>query len=416
MSAISKLEEKAVAEVKAKRQPVLVPLAFTHSQLTGTPWVAVGFALRGAVTIISAAGGTGKTQFTLQAAIAFALGEEFAGFRPMRKDLKIAFVSGEEPLDEIWRRIAAIEVARVGYKAADIEKFKERLYGRLFICQGKNVALVTKGSTAKNDVAQRTTFHEELCEDIIDQGIDLVILDPLIRLHSGLDENSAEMQELHNAADDIATRANCGVVLVSHTNKMSKGTVDDQNAARGTSAMTDAARVVIIMANMTKEEAKELLPEAEQATYMRYCRLGDPKQSYSVNSVPKWFRKQSIKLPVLLEDGADDYRFVHEPWKETRNDVLTAEWLPRFLDRLKQGRSNGEAFNAAADGPRSGRADALLQDEFHLSRKHSKEALGQLVKAQILRVAEKRSTTGKKMVKVYEVLKGAAAEADDELF
>jgi RecA-family ATPase len=415
VSAISKLEEKAVAEVKAKRTPVLVPLEFEHSQLTGTPWVAVGFALRGAVTIISAAGGTGKTQFTLQAGIAFALGEDFAGFHPMRKDLKIAYVSGEEPLDEVWRRIAAIEVDRVGYKAADIEKFKERLNGRLFICQGKNVALVTKG-TGKNDVAERTPFHRELCEDIIGLGIDLVILDPLIRLHTGLDENSAEMQALHNAADDIATRANCGVVLVSHTNKMSKGTVDDQNAARGTSAMTDAARVVIIMANMTKAEAEDLLPEAAHATYMRYCRLGDPKQSYTVNSVPKWFRKKTIKLPVTLEDDTDDYRFVHEPWKQPTNDILSAEWLPRFLDRLKQGRSEGGAFTAATNGPRSKRADTLLQDEFNVSQKHSKKALNQLVRAGFLRVVDTYSTTGKKTVKVYEVLKGTPAETDDELF
>ncbi|MBR0864565.1 AAA family ATPase [Bradyrhizobium sp. YCK136] len=413
MNTISVLEEKAVAEVKAKRPPALVPLEFKHSQLTGTPWVAVGFALRGAVTIISATGGTGKTQFTLQAAIAFALGEEFAGFRPMRKNLKIAFVSGEEPLDEIWRRIAAIEVDRVGYKSADIEKFKERLKGRLFICQGKNVALVTKGTT-KNDVAQRTSFHEELCEDIIDLGIDLVILDPLIRLHAGLDENSAEMQELHNAADDIATRGKCGVVLVSHTNKMSKGTVDDQNAARGTSAMTDAARVVIIMSNMTETQAKDILPKAEQATYMRYCRLGDPKQSYTVNSGSQWFRKKTIKLPVTLEDGTDDYRFVLEPWK-TSNDILSAEWLPRFIERLKQGRGDGEAFTAATDGPKSSRADALLQAHFNLSRDQSKESLDQLVSAGILRVVEKHSTKGKKMVKVYEVLKGEPAQADDEL-
>ncbi|APO52376.1 AAA family ATPase [Bradyrhizobium diazoefficiens] len=414
MNTRSKLEEEAVAQVKAKRPPVLVPLEFKHSQLTGTPWIALGFALRGAVTIISATGGTGKTQFTLQAAIAFALGEEFAGFRPMRKDLKIAFVSGEEPLDEIWRRIAAIEIDRVGYKAADIEKFKERLKGRLFICQGKNVAMVTKG-TGKSDVAQRTPFHEELCEAIIDLGIDLVILDPLIRLHAGLDENSAEMQELHNAADDIATRGNCGVVLVSHTNKMSKGTVDDQNAARGTSAMTDAARVVIIMANMTETQAEDILPEAEQATYMRYCRLGDPKQSYTVNSGSQWFRKKTIKLPVTLEDGTDDYRFILEPWKQPSNDILTAEWLPRFLDRLKQGRSDGEAFTAATSGPKPPRADVLLQNEFHQTKKHSKAALGQLVRAGILGVVERYSSKGKKPVKVYEVLKGAQAEADDQL-
>jgi hypothetical protein len=195
---------------------------------------------------------------------------------------------------------------------------------------------------------------------------------------------------------------------------MSKGTVDDQNAARGTSAMTDAARVVIIMANMTQAEAKETLPEAEQANYVRYCRLGDPKQSYTVNSVPKWFCKKTIKLPVTLEDGTDDHRFVLEPWKTT-NDILAAEWLQRFLDRLKQGRGDGEAFTAATDGPKPSRADALLQREFELSKIQSKQALEQLVKAGILRIVEKHSPTGKKMVKIYEVLKRAHAEADDEL-
>ena len=178
--------------------------------------------------------------------------------------------------------------------------------------------------------------------------------------------------------------------------------------------MTDAARVVIIMANMTQADAKEVLPAAEEANYMRYCQLGDPKQSYTVNSGPQWFCKKTIKLPVTLEDGTDDHRFVLELWKPS-NDVLTAEWLPRFLDRLKQGRSVDEPFTAATDGPKANRADALLQDEFNLSKRHSKEALHQLVRAKIIRVVEKHSTKGKKMVKVYEVLSRAPAEADDEL-
>lgn len=394
--------EEDIAKAKAKRPRLLVPLEFDHSELKATPWVAYGFGLRGAVTILTAAGGTGKTQLTLQAAVAFALGETFVGFRPMRKGLKIAFVSGEESIDEVERRLAAIEISRVGYKAADIDALKESLKGKLFIWQDKNIALVTK-SNNRGAVVHTTLFHGQLIEELKELGVDMVVLDPLIRMHAGLDENSAEMQELHNAAHEIATRCNCAVVLVSHTNKVSRGSVEDQNAARGTSAMVDAARVVLVMANVTPSEAKEILPESEQHRCANYCRLGDPKQSYAGNSAVRYFKKRSVKLPVLLEDNTDDYRFVLDVWKPDGNGILAQPWLQQFLDKLKAGPSQGELFTTATDGRRGNRADALLE-QFGVPKRLVRSHLNVLVSAGHLKTEERYSPKGKKNVIAYVVV------------
>ena len=395
--------------------PEWTPLAFKYSELKATPWVARSFALRKAVTHLAAAGGTGKTQFTLQAAIAFALGEDFAGYHPMRA-IKVAIVSGEEPIEELQRRIAAIVIDRVGCNQADIDAFMLRLDGKLFTYAGKNVALVGKRFNDKGELdIVRTPFHDKLKTDIRDNGIDLVILDPIARLHSGLDENSAEMQELHNAADDIATAANCGVVLVHHIRKSSKGLIDDQSAARGASAMTDAARIVVMMANMTSDEAALYLPDDQKQEYVRYCKVGDPKQNYSVNSAAKWFHKASVELPVKLEDGSPDCRMVLRKWRpDPSRVVLNATWLQEFLDKIEAGYGEGEFYTTGNMGPRVSRGDALIES-YGVPKGASRAALALLVSVGILGIAKRVNPASRREVEIYIVLSRTGMQDDIQL-
>jgi hypothetical protein len=394
--------ENAPAPIIIK-EPEFVSLAFRFSELTATPWVARNFALRGAVTHIAGIGGAGKTGMTLQAGIAFVLGEDFAGFHPMRP-LKVAFVSGEEPLSEIRRRIAAIVLDRVGHKEADFNVFMAKLEGKLFTFKGKNVQIVAKQIDVEGgSFIIRTPFHKKLIANVKANKIDLVILDPIARIHSGLDENSAEMQELHNAADDLATECDCGAALVHHIKKSSKGSVDDQHASRGHSSMTDAARITIMMANMSKDEAKDLLPVTDQPNYMRYCKLGDPKQNYGINSPEKWFYKKSVGLPVVLEDGSPDARMVLERWTPGPFTILNAPWLPEFLNLINTG-IHGEFYRPASRGAREYRADALLEDKFNVPKLRSAEALTMLTDAGILGITERRSLSSRRPVTIYVVL------------
>jgi hypothetical protein len=323
------------------------------------------------------------------------------------RPLKVSFVSGEEPYDELQRRIAAILIDRVGgANEAKVDALMQKLDGKLFTFAGKNVAVVIKSVDDGTVEIERTTFHKELCAHTMENGIDLVILDPIARLHSGLDENSAEMQELHNAADALAILGNCGVVLVHHIRKSSKGLVDDQHAARGASAMTDAARIVVMMANMTRDEGKLYLPSEKQEEFMRYCKLADPKQNYSLNSAARWFQKTTVQLPVLLEDNSPDCRFVLTPWKpDQSNNVLTAKWLPAFFDKIEAGLGGGEFYHVTPMGPRGNRADALLEDLFGVPKKSSQQILMLLVNEGMLGVVEKYSPKSKRDIKVYVVLR-----------
>ena len=234
----------------------------------------------------------------------------------------------------------------------------------------------------------------------------MVFVDPTIRAHSGLDENSSEMQAMHNAADRIATKAHCAVILVHHTRKSSAGNIDEAHASRGSSAITDAARIVVVLANMSEGEGVKLLPPSERAEYVKYCKLGDPKQNYAGRSVARWFYKKTVELPVKLEDGAPDSRFVLVPWKPKDDGILFAEWLPKFLDDIKKGPGEGEAYTAATSGPRAARADVLLEEEYDVPKRRATQELRKLEEAGILGKEERPSVKGKgRKTKVYVVLR-----------
>jgi hypothetical protein len=330
------------------------------------------------------------------------------------RPLKVAFVSGEEPIEELRRRIAAIVLDRVGQNQADCDAFMAKLDGKLFTYEGKNVQIVAKKVDDEDGAfIIRTPFHKELIANVKANKIDLVILDPIARLHSGLDENSAEMQELHNAADDLATECNCGSVLVHHIKKASKGTVDDQHASRGHSSMTDAARITIMMANMSKDEAKLLLPSAEQPSYFRYCKLGDPKQNYGINSPEKWFYKKSVTLPIVLEDGSPDSRMVLTRWVPDHSaNVMDAPWLQECLDQIHNGIS-GEFYRPSTRGPREHRADALLEDRFNVHKQNSQKVLAQLIDAGMLGTAMRPSLSSRRDVQIFVVLSRVSPDQEE---
>ncbi|WP_339036322.1 AAA family ATPase [Bradyrhizobium symbiodeficiens] len=356
----------------------------TVSNVKPTPWLVVGYALRGAVTVFAAKGGTGKTQSTLQAAISFALGKNYLHFQlnvGPGEFLRTAFVSGEESLDEIQRRVLAICIHHCSdeqgnYERQDVDGLLQKLKDRLFIYVGKQVALVARGPEGR---AERTSFHAQLMADAIARHFDMVVLDPSIRLHEGLDENSAEIQELHNAADNVAEKAHVGVVIVSHMRKSTSESVEDQHSARGHSSTTDGARIVLQAAGMSAPEAEKLIPR-DQKNRHRYVKFGDPKQSYTTMHGTTWLKKVTVPLPVSLENGNQDSRFVLETVVFDQQ-ALTDEQAKRILLRIKDGNAEGRPYTDAADGRRICRADAMVASEIGSGLRRARDVLQSLVEA-----------------------------------
>jgi hypothetical protein len=397
------LQPEVTADYSRLHPVKLAP--FKLADVQRTPWVVKPLLLRRAVTVAVAAGGTAKTQLTLQMGVAFALGEQFAAWTPMRR-AKVAFVSGEEPIDELRRRIAAVLIDR----GEDFDIGMAKLDGYLHTFNTKDIALVAKDGEGK---IARTQFHEELKQFVMANAIDILIIDPTIRAHHGLDENSAEMQELFNAVDTIATDANCSAMLVHHVRKSSSGSVDDQNAARGASAMVDAARVVLALANMTPEEAKDLLPEAERDNYSRYVKYKDPKQNYGVNSPMKWFEKVGVELPAKLENGESDSRMVLHPWTPPESaSVLNAPWLGKFLDEIERGLGDGELYRAATRGSKETRADALLET-YGVPKAQTWKAIKALLDTGTLKREIRHSAKARREVAIFVIGERGAGEAPD---
>ena len=390
--------------VKSNTRTPTVPIDFTiaHDAIKPTPWAVQNYAVREAVTVNVSIGGVGKTQWSIQSAVAWALGETFMGFKPMRP-LRITFVCGEETVEEMQRRLAAVVLHMVNGDTNEFARIMAVLQGKFFIFGVKDVAIVRKVIEGGKESIERTQFFTELAMHAKQSTTDLLIADPASRLHDGLIENSHEMQHLHNALDAIAMHANCAVVMVHHANKASQGTVDNQQASRGHSSVTDAARIVVVMAPMSVKEAEALLSDDERANYLSYVKIGNPKQNYGPNDTQRWLHKVSVKLPVNLEDGTPDSRMAFETFTPDANvDVLKADWFSKFLDNIEHGK-DGEFYSTATKGDGL-RADTLLV-EYGVPKGKAKATLDMLVSLGVLAIEMRPSkTTRGRLRSVYVLL------------
>ncbi len=177
------------------------------------------------------------------------------------------------------------------------------------------------------DVTKRSKRAQiiEQCE-----GARLIVLDTLSRIHS-LDENSnGDMARLVAMLEEIATITKASVLYLHHVSKGSArdGQADQQQAARGASALIDNARWCGFVAKMTEEQAKSLSDRAYDRQPIGndrrgfFVRFGVSKQNYDATPLDQWYKRHDggVLVPVeLLEtkkevslhivNGGDDERW-----------------------------------------------------------------------------------------------------------
>ena len=134
------------------------------------------------------------------------------------------------------------------------------------------------------------------------QGARLIIIDPLSQFHN-LDENSnSEMAILMGNLNCVAKRTGAAVLFIHHVSKGSvrNGQGDQQQAARGASALTDNARWCGYLARMTANEAKRL--GVEEARRGRFIRFGVNKLNNDMRQPDLWFERceGGVLLPAAF--------------------------------------------------------------------------------------------------------------------
>lgn len=203
--------------------------------------------LAGTVGALVAPGATGKSFWALEAAMSIACnvsGGDLVGLAPARTG-RVVYLAGEDPPPALVRRIHAIgqHLGHTARQAIAENLAVEPIMGkRLNIMDDAHLRRVVEYSA----------------------GARLIVLDTLSRIHA-LDENSnGNMAHLVAVLEQVAATTGASVLYLHHVSKGSarEGQTDQQQAARGASALIDNARWCGYVARMTEDEARRLSDRA----------------------------------------------------------------------------------------------------------------------------------------------------------
>lgn len=319
-------------------------------------------------------GGAGKSVCSLILAVVMATGKPFGPWESIDgKPRKVLIVQGEDSRDELEMRLIAI------CKTMRIDR--AQIKGRILIDKKqKDIRLVeTNQKTGKR---RTTNFWKRIRRAIQKLGIDCVMIDPFVKTHSGFNESdNADMQFVIEKIEELLAGLQCSLLMVHHTSK--SGGADDANSIRGASAIANAFRGGHTFYPMTGAEHEKIKPPLPKE---RYVRITGVKQNYAEKFGARWFRLEiqnvnSMETAVGLQpvnfeisDATEDFN-VEEDWPRYED----------FLDRIQEGRPDGNRYTASNRGPEKARADALLKNEFGMTMKQARARLDSLIDTGILR-------------------------------
>lgn len=197
--------------------------------------------LAGSVGFLLSPGGAGKSMFALEAACAIASGTkdgDLLGLEP--KQGHVLFVGAEDPVLAFEHRLHAM--------------------GASFSPETRD--LIAQSLHVESVLGHRPDIMDERWQRWLLEwkGTRLIVLDTLTRFHQ-LDENSnSDMGKVISTLEYIAVQTGAAILVLHHSSKAMAilGRGDEQQAARGASAIIDNARWASNLISMTKAEADNM--------------------------------------------------------------------------------------------------------------------------------------------------------------
>jgi hypothetical protein len=258
-----------------------------EADLPRRPWLVPGYALRGSVTVVSGAGGVAKSALTAAWCVAVATGQPIGSFAPLAPG-KALLMNVEDDMTEQRLRLSAI-LRQTGAVPRDIA-------GRLIRVGPNGVGtLIERDPMFKQ--THMTPAMERIEELIAEHKPDLIVFDPLVELHNAEENDNGALRAVMAQFRTVAKRHNAAIVIVHHVKKGLSSIAGDADATRGASSIVGAARIVVTLAAMSKEEAQNFGFSARQA--QGYFRVDGAKANYSALAETEWFERH----PFLLDNG-----------------------------------------------------------------------------------------------------------------
>jgi RecA-family ATPase len=138
-------------------------------------WLYAHFLIRRQISLTVAPGGTGKSSLVAVESLAQVIGRPLLHDAPYGQ-LRVWIWNGEDPTDELERRIAA---ACLYYEITE-----EDISGRLFVDSGRGTEICI-ARMERNGVVIAEPVFDALVETIRKNRIDVVKIDPFVSCHHG---------------------------------------------------------------------------------------------------------------------------------------------------------------------------------------------------------------------------------------
>ncbi|MET4117141.1 hypothetical protein ABIB90_003662 [Bradyrhizobium sp. JR4.1] len=277
------------------------------TKLPRRDWLFAQHYIRKYVSVTVSPGGLGKTSNSIVEALAMVSGKPllaYDGDGGLSERLRVALFNGEDPRDEMERRI---EATRLHYKLKP-----DDIVG-LFLDVGREQELVLMEETRRG-VDPCQPIVEAVVEHIMANKIDAMIVDPFVSSHRVNENDNGAIDRVAKLWGQIADRTNCSIELVHHLRKLNENkeaTIDD---ARGAVALIGAARSVRLLNRMSPEQAKEAGVPPQDTSSHFYVISGKANMTKQDNR-RTWRKLESVGLGN--SDGLQkpqDHVGVVTPW------------------------------------------------------------------------------------------------------
>lgn len=259
------------------------------------------------LSAVVAPGAAGKTTLKIGRAICMAIGKDYLGHRVWNGPHRCWLWNLEDEMEEVEKTVHAF------LKLWNVDP--SDLGDRLFINGSDSVG------AAGLKLATEDTFggfklqrpvSEALIEELKRLQVDYLDIDPFVSSHA-VDENSNQaIDAVSKEWLRIAQEADCAISLAHHLRKTSAVEFTAQDA-RGAGAMINAARSVIVLQRMSKEEAEKL--QIAACDRKRFFSAYDDKNNKAPAAQDKrWFEFVSIGLGNGDDTGPEDSIGAIQTW------------------------------------------------------------------------------------------------------
>lgn len=199
----------------------------------------------GDVGIIAAPGGTGKSFLILEIAFSVALGKTFIEGLDVRNKGRVRVLNFEEK--ERILRDRMIWICRT----FDCQFPEENLF--VSSLSGCTITLVDRNGRINDEYVDLLKKQAE--------NMTLLMVDPLRMCHMADENDAGAMSTMIQVLKDIGEETGAGIILSHHSSKAAvlSGQGNIQQSVRGSSALVDAARLVMTLSKSSKDKDNKTL-------------------------------------------------------------------------------------------------------------------------------------------------------------